>query len=200
MYKYGSVLRFDEQMKAFFALPFERKLMVQRSASNSRGFSNSEYTKQRIDLKEVFDIGHKPQPNMPDDHPANVILDGYNQWLPKEDLPQFRNVTELFYAEAVGLATRLLQVIGERFMFCGCVSLRSDAFAAKGLNLSRMHFEEAFTPHTTFMRLNYYPVPANVPDGSFGTSRHTDAGVLTVLKQDNVSTTCCISAVSSCRA
>jgi isopenicillin N synthase-like dioxygenase len=103
-------------MKAFFALPQERKLLVQRSASNSRGYSNSEYTKQRVDMKEVFDVGHKPQPDLPDDHPANVVLDGYNQWPVEENLPRFRNVTEQYYTEAVGLAARLLRVIGELWM------------------------------------------------------------------------------------
>ena len=37
-------------------------------------------TKQVMDLKEMYDVGHCPRPELPADAPENVVLDGYNQW------------------------------------------------------------------------------------------------------------------------
>ena len=37
-------------------------------------------TKQVRDLKEVFDFCRTPRPDLPDSHPANRTLDGYNRW------------------------------------------------------------------------------------------------------------------------
>ena len=42
------------------------------------------------------------------------------------------------------------------------------------------------TQHTSFLRLNYYPVTPNAEPGSLGISDHKDAGFLTVLVQDDV--------------
>jgi isopenicillin N synthase-like dioxygenase len=38
-------------------LPVEEKKLVKRNASNSRGYFNDEFTKQKADWKEGIDIG-----------------------------------------------------------------------------------------------------------------------------------------------
>jgi hypothetical protein len=38
------------------------------------------FIKQVRDLKEVFDLCRTPRPDLPDDHPANRTIDGYNRW------------------------------------------------------------------------------------------------------------------------
>ena len=43
------------------------------------------------------------------------------------------------------------------------------------------------TPHTSYLRLNCYPACPDPDPGQLGISRHTDAGALTVLLQDEVS-------------
>lgn len=54
---------------------------------------------------------------------------------------------------------------------------------ASHLGLSREHFGPSFEPHTSYLRLNYYP-PCPEPS-TFSVNRHTDAGALTVLLQEN---------------
>lgn len=61
----------------------------QRTETNARGWYDDELTKQTKDWKEGFDVGHVPRPDMPPDHPLNVVVEGYNQW-PDESLPLFK--------------------------------------------------------------------------------------------------------------
>ena len=46
-------------------------------------------------------------------------------------------------------------------------------------------YEDCFTDHTSFLRLNYYP-HYEAQDQQFGVSHHTDAGVLTLLLQEQI--------------
>ena len=69
--------------------------------------------------------------------------------------------------------------------------------AAVGLGMRRDHFDDAAEPHTSYLRLNYYPVcdkkvapashgydePDPEVDGNLGINKHSDAGCLTVLRQ-----------------
>lgn len=57
--------------RRFFALPLDKKATCKRSADNAWGFFNDELTKQKLDLKEGFDVGHPPRPDLPDDAPEN---------------------------------------------------------------------------------------------------------------------------------
>ena len=43
---------------------------IRRAKNNSRGYTDKEFTKQKIDLKRIFDVGHKPFPNLSDTHPG----------------------------------------------------------------------------------------------------------------------------------
>ena len=88
---------FVKQVELFFESSKAVKNSVRRQANNSRGFADDEFTKQKIDTKEIFDVGHKPNPFLPDDAIENRMLDGYNQWPIGENLENFRLVVENYY-------------------------------------------------------------------------------------------------------
>jgi len=83
-----------------------------------------------------------------------------------------------------------------RAFYSACESLAFRLLAALSINLGMCadHLARGFRPlHTSFLRLNYYPVcpvparPAGVctpTTGHLGVNHHTDAGALTLLLQD----------------
>ena len=77
----------EANMKSFFALSTEHKHTIKRTRTNSRGFADDELTKQKKDLKEIFDFGHIINNNFPPNHEINHVLDGYNQWLSEDHCP-----------------------------------------------------------------------------------------------------------------
>lgn len=92
------------------------------------------------------------------------------QW--PEGMPQFRHAATAYYQHSERLAFRLLAAISMN------LGMPAD-------NLGR-----GFTnDHTSFLRLNYYPVAKGTPGASdgdgLGIGQHTDAGALTILLQDD---------------
>ena len=151
---------FREQMKSFFDLPAAVKHTIKRQVDNSRGFADDELTKQKVDMKEIFDVGGRKE----SDH---VVLDGFNQWPPETLLPNFRTTIEAYYDACELVAARILQAMSE------------------DLGVDNSIFVEAFKDHSSFLRLNMYPVVNTTEEKTLlGISRHTDAGVLTLLLQD----------------
>lgn len=196
---------------------------IRRTIDNSRGYTDLEYTKQKIDAKHIFDVGHKPFPHLPDSDPKNVVLDGYNQWPSSVEFVTFRSVVTEYYDQCAHLSDLLLEAIMES------LETEEDGDSNRQYSIS-----SAFLQHTSFIRLNYYPLvnntiaaatalaasstvptpsamsvdmeglPIITPVGSLdsvdvsansmhdpirdilGVSRHTDAGALTVLLQDQV--------------
>ncbi|MCH2173605.1 hypothetical protein MK489_22750 [Myxococcota bacterium] len=95
------------------------------------------------------------------------------QW--PEDAPSFRETTEAFYRECEPVAKELVRCLGN--------SLGADGNA----------LVEGFQDHTSYLRLNHYPLcekpaPADTPTGAraghLGISHHSDAGAVTILLQD----------------
>lgn len=160
----------------FFALPADAKHTVSRTKDNARGWFNRELTKNTRDMKEVFDFGYTPHPELPDDDQANWTLDGVNQWPDARLCPAFRPTMEEYFRACEHLAFVLLEVVGE------------------GLGVSPACLTRDFVgEHTSFLRLNYYPrydpLRAEQPaftTGHLGVHHHTDAGALTVLLQGDV--------------
>jgi isopenicillin N synthase-like dioxygenase len=162
----------------FFALPADEKRAVARTEHNSRGYYDRELTKNARDMKEVFDFGHVPNPALPEDHPDNHTDDGWNQWPTAEGSRQFRRTLTEYYNACGRAALALLKVMSA--------------------NLSDEHealLQDFHPDHTSFMRLNYYPVAdplaagefrRSADTGSMGVHHHTDAGALTLLLQDDV--------------
>jgi isopenicillin N synthase-like dioxygenase len=164
------------QTERFFAQPIEHKRRILRTKENSRGYYDRELTKNARDLKEVLDLAHVPFPELPDDDPRNQqAIDGGNQW---PDLDGFRDVMVAYLAACEGLALRLL-----------------GAFTV-GLGQPPDHLAANFGPdHTSFVRLNHYPVGDLLSDaeaatvtplGDMALHHHSDAGALTILLQDQV--------------
>jgi len=150
-------------MRDFFARPLEVKRRISRTAANSWGFFDRELTKNITDWKQVFDVGRS------DGHGQ------YQQW--PSDMPEFRNAVTAYYRHNERLAYRLLSAV------------------SANLGMSPGFLSRGFGPaNTSFLRLNYYPVcpapaaPAGLENptaGHIGVNRHTDAGALTLLLQDN---------------
>jgi isopenicillin N synthase-like dioxygenase len=162
----------------FFALPMKRKLEVERDENNSRGFYNQELTKNIRDMKEVFDFGHKPVPDLADDHPKNLTYDGWNQWPTGPGSDRFQALLSSYYERCTRIAFDLLKTI------------------SMNLGASPDELAAGFDPgHSSFLRLNYYPMhdplhgapgrPA-AATGHMGVHHHSDAGALTLLLQDQV--------------
>lgn len=165
------------QMKSFFNST--SKYTIRRTITNSRGFADDELTKQLVDKKEIFDMGHVPNRQLPSDHPENVVMDGYNQYPP--DNHEFRDAIDNYYEKVSMLANELITIISDDIL--------KDIPAA-------VNIKTAFVNHTSLFRLNYYPInPLNALEPSIegdgitsrrlGISRHTDAGVLTLLLQED---------------
>lgn len=67
------------------------------------------------------------------------------------------------------------------------VAFRLLEALALGLGLQAKALHPLFeTTHTSFLRLNYYPVTPGAPADALGISDHKDAGFLTLLLQDEV--------------
>ncbi len=162
---------------AFFALPRSVKLGLLRTKHNPRGYYDRELTKNRRDLKEVFDFGGAQRPDLPDAAPENrVAVDGSNRW--PDELPTLRPTLLAYVAVcerlAFDLSNRLTDALG----------VVRDALAP--------YFAGG---HTSFARLNYYPredpldaaaAHAAPALGSQALHHHTDAGALTILLQNRV--------------
>eukprot|EP01098_Paradermamoeba_levis_P006313 TRINITY_DN2622_c0_g1_i1.p1 TRINITY_DN2622_c0_g1~~TRINITY_DN2622_c0_g1_i1.p1 ORF type:complete len:327 (+),score=73.61 TRINITY_DN2622_c0_g1_i1:142-1122(+) len=150
-----------EQTKKFFALQQEEKNKIHRNLQNSRGYFklSSELTKQKPDWKEGFDFGDEDQ----------LIhgLDGPNQW--PESSPEFTDMMKKYFVEMKKLCFKVVQAI------------------SLGLGLSADFIEKNYLKKSfSFMRLNHYPVCPN-PTEVLGVGPHTDAGIITLLLQDDVS-------------
>eukprot|EP01087_Luapelamoeba_hula_P016962 TRINITY_DN5284_c0_g1_i1.p1 TRINITY_DN5284_c0_g1~~TRINITY_DN5284_c0_g1_i1.p1 ORF type:complete len:325 (+),score=39.96 TRINITY_DN5284_c0_g1_i1:14-988(+) len=146
--------------QAFFALPQSEKDKIHRSPQNSRGYFRllSELTKQKPDWKEGYDVS---------DLDAHLHgIDGENQWPAQPH--DFRSVFEAYLVEMRKLARILTSAI------------------ACSLGLDENYFLDNYLRDTnSFVRLNHYP-PCPDPTDKLGISPHTDAGILTILMQNNV--------------
>ena len=87
------------------------------------------------------------------------------QW--PDALPAFRPVIQAYYAACDALALRLLRVL------------------ARNLGMPPDSLDGQFRPqHTSFLRLNYYPLCATSLVSHLGVNPHTDSGAITLLLQD----------------
>jgi len=161
---------FDEQQRLFFNLPTDVKEGMRRSPNNAMGWYDNELTKRRRDWKQGFDITMPASRkwDLPDTHPDNQHLDGFNQFPPAELLPDFRPTIAAYFDAVTLLADQIAGVM------------------AMGLGVSRDFFSKQLRHrHSSYLRLNWYP-PCDEPGPPvpLGISPHRDAGFLTVLAQD----------------
>ena len=158
--------------KNFFCLPKSEKRKLNRSSDNPWGFFDHELTKNKRDKKEIFDIGplHSDE-GLSSEEPFL----GKTPW-PKL-LPEFE------------------QCMREHFKACEKLSLFILKAICLSLGVDKDHLTDCFFPkHTSFLRLNYYPVDDPLADlkeqdhgeAGLGVHHHTDSGALTILSQDNI--------------
>ena len=162
--------------RTFFALPMADKRAISRDKDNTRGYFDRELTKNVRDRKEIFDFGYLRNSDLPDDHPDNLSeVDGFNQW--PAALPDFETRMKAYLAANEALGRRILEAV------------------SLSLGLDRQRIVEFFGPeHSSFLRLNHYPLGDLLSDeeagaatelGDMALQHHSDAGVLTVLAQDD---------------
>ncbi|MBD2249964.1 isopenicillin N synthase family dioxygenase [Nostoc parmelioides] len=153
----------------FFAQDEETKLKIRMAVGGRawRGYFpvGNELTSGRPDLKEGIYFGAELEEN----HPlvkAGTPMHGHNLF--PSNIPQFRE-TVIEYMESMTQLGHILM-----------------AGIALSLGLEKSYFAERYTkdPLILFRIFNY---PPNLSSQSvWGVGEHTDYGVLTILKQDNV--------------
>jgi isopenicillin N synthase-like dioxygenase len=161
--------RLESSSRQFFAQPVEKKLRIRMELGGLawRGYFpvRGELTKGKPDLKEGLYFGAE----LPDDHPrvaAGTPLHGRNLF---PDIAGFRE-SVLAYIEAM---TRLGHALMEGF--------------GLSLGLEPSYFRDRYTrdPLVLF-RIFYYPASEPAAKPEWGVGEHTDYGLLTILKQDDV--------------
>ncbi|KAI7751895.1 hypothetical protein M8C21_002622 [Ambrosia artemisiifolia] len=152
------------ESKKFFSLPLEEKMKLARKGYV--GFSPvyaenlDSTTSSKGDLKESFHVG-----------PIEGSESHVNQWPSKEILPSWRLTMEEYYQKVLSVGKRLASLI------------------AMALNLEDDFFEKvgALDKPFAFLRLLHYP--GEVEDSGevvYGSSAHSDYGMLTLLATDGV--------------
>ncbi|XP_054778984.1 protein DMR6-LIKE OXYGENASE 2-like [Prosopis cineraria] len=159
--------KLEETARKFFHLSLDEKRKVRRGIGNVFGYYDTEHTKNVRDWKEVFDYAVKETTlaaaSVDDDDDEVAIWE--NQW--PQNPSEMREVCQAYAKDMVELAMRLLELI------------------AMSLGLPPRRFEEFFKDQTSNVRLNRYPRCPS-PHLALGVGRHKDAGVLTILAQDDV--------------
>lgn len=159
-------------VSAFFQLPRTVKRSLNRSTDNPWGFFDRELTKNQRDKKEIFDIGPEVDVARISDDPFS----GATPW--PETQPAFRAVMREHFSICERLSRTMLEAV--------CLSL----------GLPKEWLSGSFEPsHTSFLRINYYPVDDPLSDlasqthgtADLGIHHHSDAGAVTILLQDDVS-------------
>eukprot|EP00958_Prasinococcus_capsulatus_P027315 scaffold5382_cov405-Prasinococcus_capsulatus_cf.AAC.2 len=198
--------RFRLHMASFFAVDKDLKNTIRRTKDNSRGFFDDELTKQKLDWKECIDVGPEEQ----------ECAWERNQWLSEEACPGFKDATVEYFNACELLARDLLDAVelslrttsgmpldakccgsaagkynargcsrGSRALLPSTETDQDEYEIKKKLLVLRNEFR-GDNKHTSYLRLNHYPICPD-SENNLGISRHTDAGALTVLVHDPVS-------------
>jgi len=160
--------RLDAAARAFFARPEDDKAAIAMPLAGAawRGWfpPGGELTAGTPDGKEGIYFGREDPP----DHPrAGLPLHGAN----------------LFPDEPAELGPLVLEVL-DRLTALGQQVLE---VVALGLGLDRGWFRAHLTADPTILfRIFRYPPPEEVPEAGWGVQEHTDYGLLTLLRQDDV--------------
>lgn len=162
--------RLDRLSHQFFALPTEEKLKIRMELGGRawRGYFRvgDELTSGKPDQKEGIYFGSE----LGDDHPevqAGSPMHGRNLF--PESLPGF-GPTVLEYMEAV-------EQVGHRVM----------ESLALSLGLEPSYFADRYTREPlTLFRIFHYPSTEPGSEEAWGVGEHTDYGVLTILRQDEI--------------
>jgi isopenicillin N synthase-like dioxygenase len=156
--------------RKFFALPLDQKLAIAMAHGGRawRGYFpvDGELTSGRPDRKEGIYFGTELGPDDPRVR-AGIPLHGMNLYPP---LSGFRETLLTYIDNVTALGQLLLRGI------------------AVGLGLGPDYFLEHYTrdPTVLFRIFNYPPSTAGAHDDELGVGEHTDYGLLTLLRQDEI--------------
>ncbi|KAG2504664.1 hypothetical protein BBO99_00009404 [Phytophthora kernoviae] len=160
------VEKLKDTVRSFFRLPKDVKNTIRRQPTNSRGYFDSELTKNKTDWKEVFDFAGADKDGLAQDN-HECLGDDRNQWLDEDILPGFYSEMLTYFSKMEYISRRLLKVF------------------AVALGEKPAFFDQFYEgDNSSLMRLNHYPV-APEPEKTMGVYHHTDIGALTVLLQDD---------------
>eukprot|EP00878_Enallax_costatus_P005060 GHUV01005320.1.p1 GENE.GHUV01005320.1~~GHUV01005320.1.p1 ORF type:complete len:325 (+),score=87.88 GHUV01005320.1:753-1727(+) len=159
------------QLKAAFAMPLEAK-QAMIADENNRGWTPfAEETldperQSKGDTKEGFYFGREVSPDSPE---GKLPLHGPNQWPPEDLLPGFRQTITDYFQALTNLGMRMLRLL------------------ALSLGLPAEYFDEYFTSPMVALRPLHYSAEVSAPNaGVFAAGAHSDYGMLTFLKTDDV--------------
>lgn len=158
-------------MKQFFTLPASEKEKISMTRSRHfRGYTaiTEEYTRTKPDFREQIDIGEElPEVKLNQDDPIWLNLEGPNQW--PEDLPNLKQSALLWQKKTRAIVVKLLKA------FLVALELPEDS-----LNEIIQH-----PPQHNLKLIHYPPIDGDEPSDQ-GVGAHKDAGILTLLWQDEV--------------
>ena len=162
--------RLETASRRFFALPEQRKEAIAMAHGGQawRGWfpPGGELTSGVPDGKEGIYFGEE----LGADHPR--VVDGTPL-----------HGANLFPDEPAELGPVVLQVLEE----LTTLGHRLLELVAAGLGLPRTWFRETVTAEPTVLfRIFHYPPAGAVPGAAWGVQEHTDYGLLTILRQDDV--------------
>ena len=160
----------EDASRRFFAVPAEDKaeIAMARAGRAWRGWfpPGGELTAGVPDGKEGIYFGAELGP----EHPrvaAGTPLHGANLF--PSDPPELRPLVLAVLDELTSLGQRLLRLV------------------ARGLGLDAGWFEHTVTSDPTILfRIFHYPAAGEVAGAEWGVQEHTDYGLLTILRQDDV--------------
>ncbi|MEX6156816.1 isopenicillin N synthase family dioxygenase [Providencia manganoxydans] len=157
--------------KRFFSLPITEKSKIDMSHSKHfRGYTGStqENTRNQPDYREQIDIGEElPALSLTEQDPIWFNLQGPNQW--PDALPELREQALAWQSAMRATAIKLIK-----------------AFLV-ALELPENSFDPIIAdPAQHLLKLIHYPARENSFNGEQGVGAHKDAGILTLLWQDNI--------------
>ena len=160
-----------EQIRAYFALPFETKMELVATTERYRGYFPPRRVTERADVMGGSMEAFRLMLDLPADDPevlAGTPLYGANRW--PAQLPSFRVVLEQFQAATMALAAEL------RSMFALALGLDADAF------------EQWFTKPLINLQPAHYSAQRSLEAGrrQVGVGEHRDTGAFTLLMQDEI--------------
>lgn len=159
-----------ETMKRFFALPKAEKEKISMSHSKHfRGYTaaTEESTRNQPDHREQLDIGEELAPlDLDENSPIWLNLQGPNQW--PQAIPELKQ-------QALAWQTKM-RAIAEKLINAFLVALELDKNSLDSvISGDPQHL----------LKLIHYPAREDNNSGEQGVGAHKDAGLLTLLWQDN---------------
>ncbi len=153
--------RMWSQAADFFASPRSERLQILRTEDRPLGYYDRELTKQKRDLKEVFDFMR-----------PSADLKGRNQWPAAR--PEFAAVMSEFYEAMSGLAADTLDLVLSALGVDG-----QDLVGDAGTSNVRLNNYPVSDPLSAAERSQVNAL------GDMALHHHTDPGLITLLLQDH---------------